>query len=130
MKKLAVFISAVLILANIYGCVAIIAGGVAGGAGTAVWLSGKLVQQVNASLEQTTNAAKLALQSSRKSIITKETLEKGIVQIRSRDINGEKIWIDVFRVTDRTSQIQVRVGTIFSDKEAADRVLKSILSNL
>ena len=130
MKRLAIFISAVLILANIYGCVALIAGGVAGGAGTAVWLSGKMVQQVDASLEQTTKAVKLTLQSSKSSIMTKESPEKGIIQVRSRDVDGEKIWIDIFKITDRTSQIQVRVGTVFSNKESADRLLKRILQNL
>ena len=130
MRKLLIFISAILILANIYGCVAVLAGGAAGGAGTAIWLSGKLVRQVNASLEQTTKAVKLALQSSKRSIIIKETISEGIVQIRSRDINGEKVWVDIHRITDTTSQIQVRVGTFFSNKEAADRVLKMILQNL
>jgi len=89
-KKFLVFISSILILANIYGCFAVLAGGVAGGTGTCVWLSGKLIQQVNASLEQTTKAAKLALQSLKLSILTKETASQGIVQIRSHDIDGEK----------------------------------------
>ncbi|PIP18714.1 MAG: hypothetical protein COT38_01705 [Candidatus Omnitrophica bacterium CG08_land_8_20_14_0_20_41_16] len=129
-KKFLVFISSILILANIYGCFAVLAGGVAGGTGTCVWLSGKLIQQVNASLEQTTKAAKLALQSLKLSILTKETASQGIVQIRSHDIDGEKIWIDIHRITDTSSQIQVRVGTVISNKEAADRILKRILQNL
>jgi len=129
-KKLSVFISVVLIAVNSYGCFALLAGGVAGGAGTAVWLSGKLVQQVNASLEKTTKAAKSALQSLKFSIVTKETTSEGIVQIRSRDTDGEKIRIDIYRVTDTSSEIQVRVGTVFSDKDAADRILKMILRDL
>ena len=130
-KKFLVFISSVLILANVYGCFAIIAGGVAGGAGTAVWLSGKLTQQVNASLDDTTKAAKTALQSPKISIVEKETTREKVVQIRSRDIiTGKKIWIDIHGITERISQIQVRVGTLFSDKEASDRILKAILQNL
>ncbi|MFA5287530.1 MAG: DUF3568 family protein [Candidatus Omnitrophota bacterium] len=130
MKKLIVFLSAGLILVNIYGCVALIAGGAAGGAGTAVWLSGKIVQQVNASLEQTTKASKSALHSLRLSIVTKETTNRGVVQIRSYDADGKKIWIDIYRITDISSQIQVRVGTVFSNKESAERILRMILQNL
>ncbi|MCX5703525.1 MAG: DUF3568 family protein [Candidatus Omnitrophica bacterium] len=44
-KKILVFIFTSLLLINIYGCLALLAGA-AGGAGTAVWLSEKLSQEV------------------------------------------------------------------------------------
>jgi hypothetical protein len=130
MKKLSIFIFVIMILVNTYGCVALVAGGVAGGVGTGVWLSGKLVQQVNASLEQATQAAKSALRSSRLSVVTKENAGEGVVQMRSRNAGGDKIWIDIHRINDTSSQVQVRVGAFFSNKEAADRILRDILQNL
>lgn len=49
-KKVVTLIFSVLLLLNICGCVALLAGAAAG-AGTAAWLSGKLSQEVNASSE-------------------------------------------------------------------------------
>jgi len=131
-KKIAVFISSGILLMNICGCVALIAGGVAGGAGTAVWLSGKLTQNVNASLEQAEKAAKDSLEFRNLGIITKEIISGGhaVVQIRSREASGEKIRIDIHKITDTRSRIEVRVGTLVSNKDAADRVLKGIIERL
>jgi len=131
-KKLAVFIFSVILLVNICGCVALIAGGAAGGAGTAVWLSGKMTQYVNAPLEQVTKVAKDSLQSRNMAIMTKEVSSSGhaVVQIRSREASGEKIRIDIHKITETRSRVEVRVGTIISNKEAADRILKGITERL
>jgi len=131
-KKIAVFIFSVMLLVNICGCVALIAGGAAGGAGTAVWLSGKMTQYVNAPLEQVTKVAKDSLQSRNMAIMTKEVSSSGhdVVQIRSREASGEKIRIDIHKITETRSRIEVRVGTIISNKEAADRILKGITERL
>jgi hypothetical protein len=129
-KKVLVFISSVLLLINIYGCVALFAGAAAGGVGTAVWLSGKMVQRVDVSFEQAEQAARAALQSQKFPVLTKDITAKGIVQIRSKDINGQKVWVDIYRITDMTAQIEVRVGTFVSNKDAASRILRSIVENL
>lgn len=129
-KKLLAFILAGYILVNIYGCFAIFAGGVVGGTGTAVWLSGKLVQQVDYPIEKTAKAAREALYSLNLPVTSKENLTKGFAQIRSYDKTREKIWIDIFRISNKSSQIQVRVGTFVSNKESSNRLLKLILDNL
>ncbi len=130
-RRMAAFVSSVILLTNIYGCVALIAGGVTGGAGTAIWLSGKLTQHVNASLEQATKAAKDSLPPHNLKIVTKETAPgESVVQIRSRDARGEKISIDIHRISAARSRIEVRVGTVISDKAAAERILKGITERL
>ncbi|MDD5567941.1 MAG: DUF3568 family protein [Candidatus Omnitrophica bacterium] len=131
-KKLAVFISSLILLTNICGCVALIAGSVAGGAGTAVWLSGKLVQSVDFPLDQTTKAAKDYLQSRKLSLTSKETISSGhsVVQIRSRETNGERVRIDIHKIAETRSRVEVRVGTVISNKEAADRILRGITERL
>ena len=130
-KKIAVFIYSVILLINICGCVALIAGSAAGGAGTAVWLSGKLTQYVNASLEQATKAAKDSLSSPSLRIVMKETASgQAVVQIRARDVGGEKVYIDIHKINATRSRIEVRVGTIISNKVAADRILKGITERL
>ena len=129
-KKIAVFISSIILLINICGCVALLAGSVAG-AGTAVWLSGKLTQAVDASLEQATQAAKDAVTPANFESATKEsTSGKIVVQIRSKNIEGEKIWIDIHKITESRSRIEVRVGTLVSDKAAAEKLLKKITGRL
>lgn len=127
-KKILVFISTGLLLINIYGCLALLAGA-AGGAGTAAWLSEKLSQEVNVPFEQTIKATKSALKSLRLAV-TKETIEQNVAQIMSKYTDGKTIWIDVRRVTESSSQIQVRVGAVKGDKEAADKILKRILRYL
>lgn len=113
-----------LLLFNVTGCVALLAGA-AGGVGTAVWLSGKLTQEVNTPYQGTVNAAKSAL-SSLKLEITKETKEEDITQLRSQYTDGKDIWIDIRKLTEYSSKIEVRVGAVSPDKQAADTILKRI----
>lgn len=131
-KKLAVLISSVILLANLCGCVALIAGGAAGGVGTAVWLSGKLVQYVDMPLEQARKSSQDYLQSRNLKISIKETIvgNKDVAQIRSRESSGERIRIDIYKITEASSRIEIRVGTLFSNKEAAARIMKGITERL
>ena len=131
-KKTMLFISSIMLMANLCGCVALIAGGAAGGVGTAVWLSGKMVQNVDNPAEQVTKAVKDYLQSRNLSIVSKETISSGydVVQIRSRESSGERILVDIHKISATRSRIEVRVGTLISNKEAADRVLKGITQRL
>ena len=113
----------VLLLLNIYGCAALLVGAV-GTAGTAVWLSGKLSQEVDASLDRSLEAAKSALKSLDLNI-TKETRTLDVVQVKSNYVDGKTIWIDIRRVSDSSSRIEVRVG-VPGNKEAAQEVLNKI----
>lgn len=105
------------------GCVPLLAGA-AGGAGTAAWLSGKLSQEVNASYENAVRAADSGLKSLRLEAL-KQTATDSITQIRSKYTDGKEIWIDVRRVTESLSRIEVRVG-VLGDKEAAGKILERI----
>jgi len=127
-RKAAALILAGLLLVNAYGCIALLAGA-AGGAGTAAWLSGKLVQETNVPLDRAVKASKSALKSL-KLEVTKETVEKDVVQIMSKYSDGKTVWIDVRKVTESSSKIEVRVGVVSADKEAANRILKKILHYL
>lgn len=123
-KRLAVLILAGFFLANIYGCVALL-GGAVGGAGTAVWLSDKLTQEVPAGYERTIKAVKSALVSL-KLKITKETVEQDITQVMSKYTDGKTIWIDIRKITENHSRVDVRVGGVKADKQAEDKILKTI----
>lgn len=128
-KKMPVVILFSLLLVNVYGCAALLVGGAAGGAGTAVWLSGKLSQQVNSQFDHTVEAAISGLKSLNLEI-EKETKEGNMAQIKSRYTDGKTIWIDIRSVTDTSSKIEVRVGAVTGDKEAANKILSAVKKHL
>lgn len=122
-RRVIVLFFAVLWLMNVCGCVALLAG-TAGGAGTVAWLSGKLSQEVSVSFDRTLKATKSALKSL-KLKVTKETVEEKVAQVMSNYTDGRTIWIDIHRVSESASRIEVRVGAT-GDKEAARKILDRI----
>ncbi len=123
LKKLTVVLFSGLLLLPLGGCLAIVAAGGAG-AGTAVWLSEKLTQQVNAPYERTIKASENALHFMNLEI-TKETKSVSITQLKST-YEGKEVWIDITRITENSTKIEVRVGAVSPDKEAASKILKRI----
>jgi hypothetical protein len=126
-KNISTFIVMVLFLVNIYGCVALLAGA-AGGAGTAVWLSGKLTQEANVSSDKSIKAVKSALDSLGL-LITKETKKEEVTQIISKYTDGKTVWIDIRPVTLEASRIDVRVGAV-TDEEASRKIMDEIIKYL
>ena len=126
-KRNTVLILLLCLIPTMCGCVALLAGAVGGG-GTAVWLSDKLVQDVDASFDKSINASKSALRSLRLDV-TKETKKDNVAQIKSRYTDGKTVWIDVHKVTRSTSRVEVRVGAL-GDEEAARKILDKILRYL
>lgn len=128
MRKIMHFIAIGAILMNIYGCVALLAG-TAAGAGTAAWLSGKLTQEFNASYDRTINAAERALKSLNLEV-TKISKTEDVAQVRSQYTDGKEIWIDIRKVTDSSTKVEVRVGAVKADTEASTKILKRIQTYL
>ena len=126
-RRIAVFVISVLFLVNIYGCLAVMAGA-AGGAGTAMWMSGKMSQEFRATQSQCVSAVKSALKAFSLDI-EKETVKKDVAQIISKYTDGKTIWIDIHRITKTSQRIDVRVGAS-SDKEAAFKIMQRIERNL
>lgn len=121
------FIFSVFILLNTTGC--LLVAGAAGGAGTAVWLSGKVTQEFHVSYDRAVKGARNAL-GYLKLDIAKETKEDTITQFKSKYSNGKEIWVDVRKITDNSVKIEVRVGAVNPDKEAADKILKAIQQHI
>lgn len=122
-KKILTAIVSILLFLNISGC-ALLLVGAASGAGTAVWLSGKLVQDVNVPMDHSIEAVHSGLKAL-KIDIEKETKTEDVAQIISKYTDGKTIWIDVRKVSDSASKIEVRVGAV-GDKDAAHKVLEKI----
>ncbi len=127
-RKITVFVFSALLLANMYGCLAIFAAGAAGG-GTAVWLSGKLTQQFESPYERVISASKKAFSSFNLELI-KEVKKATVTQLRSEYADGKKIWIDIHKITEDSTKVEVRVGAVNPDKPAASKILKRIKSYL
>lgn len=127
-RKTLILLSAGFLILNICGCFWIVAG-TAGGSGTAIWLSGKLSQDFNASYDRTISATANALKSL-KLPINKESREAEITQFRSKYIDGKEIWIDVRKATETMSKVEVRVGAVQPNKEAAENILNKIRAYL
>ncbi len=126
MRLLMVFLC-VIFLVQSSGCVALLAGA-AGGAGTAVWLSGKISQEVDASLERSDRACQSAFRAL-KLDITKEIKKDDVVQITGAYTDGRTVWVDVHKLTAVRSRIEVRVGA-GGDQEAARKILDTLLRYL
>ena len=127
-KKAVAFIFSGFLLLNICGCFLLVAGAV-GGAGTAVWLSGKLTQQFNAPYDRTVNATRKALRSFNFEI-EKEAKEADVTTFRSHYTDGKEIWIDVRKVTEESTKVEIRVGGVSADKEACTKILERIKNYL
>jgi hypothetical protein len=127
-KQMILLIFSVILTLNLCGCFALFAG-VAGGAGTAVWLSGKLTQEFHKPYYTTIDATRSALQSLNLQML-KETQNENITQIKGVYSDGREMWIDIHRVDDHSTEVEVRVGGVSPDKDAANLVLKKIQSFL
>ncbi len=126
-KRFALFLALIFLTTVLSGCMLLLAGA-AGGAGTAVWLSGKLVEEENVSFLRSYDAAKAALASFRYPV-EKDTIRTNVAQIIAKHTDGRTIWVDIHRITDVRSRIDVRVGAR-SDQDAARVLLERIKRNL
>lgn len=111
------------LLLNFTGCVAVVAG-VAGGAGTALWLEGKIKEELNAGIAKVVKATTSALKAM-KLEITKTTVKDTVAQIMAKYTDGRTVWIDIKKISDQTSVIEIRVG-MTGDKEASTKILNKI----
>ncbi|MDD4899625.1 MAG: DUF3568 family protein [Candidatus Omnitrophica bacterium] len=123
-QKYVSLVLVVLLAIGLSGCVALLAGA-AGGVGTATWLGGKLSEEVKVPFDRSIDGSKAALKSLNLEVI-KFVKEDTVAQIRSKYSDGREIWIDVHKVSDTNSRIEVRVG-VTGDKEAARKILDRIL---
>lgn len=123
-KKIGMIAMVCFVSVSLSGCFFLFAGA-AGGAGTAVWLGGKLTQEFHAPYQQTIDAAKRSLIALRLDLV-KETRDETVTQLKSKYTDGKEIWIDIRKITANSTKVEVRVGAVHPDKEAADKILKKI----
>ena len=123
-KRAVGLVVGLIFLVNISGCF-FLAAGAAGGVGTSMWLGDKISQDVNASFDRCLKATRSALKSMNLET-TKETVKEDVAQFMSNATDGKTIWIDVRRITENSSKIEIRVGAVNPDKIGSDKILKKI----
>ena len=126
-KRISTLAISAMLLVNLYGCVALFAGA-AGGVGTAKWLSGKVVEEVDAPFDKVLSAAKTGLDSLTIEI-TKETIKENIAQFIAKHTDERTVWVDIRKISPKLTRIDVRVGAN-SDEAAARDIASRIISFL
>lgn len=122
-KNILIVLSVVGLTTNLSGCFFLV-GAAAGGAGTALWVSGKLSVQEDVTYDRVVQATKKALESLDMPI-KQETRTDKVTKITSEYTDGSTVWIDLRPVNTKTSRIVIRVG-MRGDKEASNRILERI----
>jgi len=115
-RNLLVVLFLSLSVANFSGCIFLAAG--AAGAGTAKWMSDKVMQVVNVPVHKASKAAKSALADMNISVY-KETEAPDVIQLLAKDVNGRQVWVDLRPVDDNTTKIEVRVGYMNGGHDAS-----------
>ena len=110
------------------GCVLFLVGAAAGaGAGTYAYVSGELKGSESVSLDKAWNASLAAMKDLEFPITTKskDALQAEVVARTSAD---KKIVVKLKKVSDKTTEIRVRVGT-FGDETLSRMILDKIKSH-
>lgn len=122
-------VSALLIVSTVYltGCFALFVGAAAG-AGGVIWVTGKLQQDVNASVEKVHRAAIAALKKLELPVITdkKDTMT---ARIESQYVDGKHVWIDIDYTSQTSTKLSIRVGTLGDEvrsREILDQIKKRL----
>ncbi len=118
--------AAVLVLASLTGCVAVVAAGA--GAGTVAYVRGELDSTLSAGYDTSVTAANRAIQQLQFAKISesRDALTDKII-VRTAGDRKVVIWVD--KMSDLSSKVRIRVGW-FGDEALSLTVLEKIRANL
>jgi len=109
------------------GCIWFLAGAAAG-AGTVVWISGKLKKKYDVPVGRASAAAANAVRGLGFRVES-DVHDSSSARIKAERADGKPVWVDVDRVTNNQCEVTVRVG-VMGDKEAAMQVMDAIDARL
>lgn len=117
----------VILVVQVAGCVPLLVGAAAG-AGGVIWVTGRLQQNLNASLEKAHKATLAGLKKLRLPILV-DKQDKLTVKVESEYADGKRVWIDLEYVTQSATKISIRVGTMGDEvrsREILDNIMRSL----
>ena len=126
-QKLSLNIFCVCLLMTMAGCIPLLIGAAAG-VGGMTFVKGKLVHNVDHTVDQVHKASLKALKDLDLFVISDELNKRSSVT-KAEYENGEKISVFIDVLTERSSKITIRVGT-FGDHEESQAILNLILKKL
>ena len=115
------FLSAVVVTQS--GCFALLLGAAAG-AGTIAFVNGDLEYNFDASVEEVHGASVRALHKLGLPV-SGDVSDKHNAKIKSTYADGKDITITISALTEKSSKIQIRVGT-FGDQTRSENILNTI----
>ncbi len=129
MKSLIARIALILVIVVMaQGCLAAIGLGAAGGAAGTIYVKGSLKEYLSYPMPTVYAAARLSLQNQGLELYVDEMGDKK-AKLRSEYANGDKIRIDIERVTTEHSYIRIRFGAT-GDQGRSLRLLEKVKAGL
>ena len=125
MKRFTILLmlSAVLTVTQLAGCAALLVGGAAG-AGSVVYIKGRLNEDMNASASKVHDASISALRELNLPII-EDKHDNLSAKIKSRFADGSDVWIEIQSLAAESSKITIRVG-LLGDEYKSRQILDGI----
>ena len=120
--------SVLFIAATCSGCFGVFVAGAAGGAAGAIYVKGRLVENLDASVAALHMASREALNELGLPIID-DSVDNRTGKLRSEYADGKRVWIDIAMESPAATKITVRVGS-FGDPARSQDILDRIKRNL
>lgn len=118
----------ILIAATCAGCFGAFVAGAAGGAAGAIYVKGRLIEVLEASVGEVHMASREALLELGLPII-EDAADASSAKLRSEYADGRRVWVDIRAETPTTTKITIRTGPI-RDWDRANDVLSRVKRNL
>ena len=119
--------AALAVMAVESGCV-VAAAGAAAGAGTVAWIEGKLVVSLDSPYEDVVRGAERSIDQLQ-FLKLSEDRDALTATLTARTAADKKVIIDVKRVADHLTKVEIRVGD-FGDKSVEQAIFDKIRANL
>ena len=127
-KQFVLAVGLVFTVVSLSGCVAMVVGAAAAGAGGYAWVKGALVKEYDVSAEQLYKATKAGL-SGLAMGLTEDQADRVSAVLAADFADGAKVKINIEALTELRAQIRIRVG-VFGDKTKSELILNAVERNL
>lgn len=125
-NRLVMGMIAMVFIAGVSGCAALLIGGAAGG-GTALWLAGKVVNDASVPMDKGASATRDAFKAMEISL-TNEVIRTQVTQLRGKNKSGQDVNVDIFSTSNASCRFEIRVG--LGDEGASRLLLTEIQKRL
>lgn len=123
-KQFILVVSLAMSVVALSGCVALVVGAAAAGAGGYAWIKGALVKEFDVSAEELYKATKSGLNGLAMRV-TEDQADRVSAVLAADFADGKKVKINIEALTEVRSQIRIRVD-VFGDKSKSELILNAV----